>query len=326
MPMAKINLLTKWLSTDSAFANIYYQLSPQKQKLYHDILMGKRVPNLLNDTIFKNIFHPDKYPDRLSSLISSIIGQEVTVLHSLSGETTANSIYSKRGILDLVVRFKNQSFGHVEIQRKGLFMPPERSVFYSADLIKRQYSIPENELKSNYDYTSIMPVYSIIFMEESHPAFAGSSEYIHHFRQKSDSGVELELLQYYDYVCLDIFRKKHPEAAGELERWLTFFSIRTPSEMTQFLLENPALQPVYESAIMMMSERKELMYMFIEELANEDVAAVINDTNRGRIRKLEARIEDLEALLAEKDETIAKKDKEMVEKDNQIRELTKRKG
>lgn len=75
-----------------------------------------------------------------------------------------------------------------------------------------------------------------------------------------------------------------------------------------------------------MSERKELMYMFIEELANEDVAAVINDTNRGRIRKLEARIEDLEALLAEKDETIAKKDKEMVEKDNQIRELTKRKG
>lgn len=66
--------------------------------------------------------------------------------------------------------------------------------------------------------------------------------------------------------------------------------------------------------------------MFIEELANEDVAAVINDTNRGRIRKLEARIEYLEALLAEKDETIAKKDKEMVEKDNQIRELTKRKG
>ena len=52
-------------------------------------------------------------------------------------------------------------------------MPPKRSVFYSADLIKRQYSIPENELKSNYDYTSIMPVYSIIFMEESHPAFAG---------------------------------------------------------------------------------------------------------------------------------------------------------
>jgi len=49
-------------------------------------------------------------------------------------------------------------------------MPPERSVFYSADLIKRQYSIPENELKSNYDYTSIMPVYSIIFMEESQPA------------------------------------------------------------------------------------------------------------------------------------------------------------
>lgn len=63
----------------------------------------------------------------------------------------------------------------------------------------------------------------------------------------------------------------------------------------------------------LMSERKELMYMFIEELANEDAAAVINDTNRGRICKLEARIEDLEALLAEKDETIAKKDKQINE-------------
>lgn len=54
----------------------------------------------------------------------------------------------------------------------------------------------------------------------------------------------------------------------------------------------------------LMSERKELMYMFIEELANEDVAAVINDTNRGRICKLETRIEDLEALLKEKDKQI----------------------
>ena len=47
--------------------------------------------------------------------------------------------------------------------------------------------------------------------------------------------------------------------------------------------------------------------MFIEELANEDVAAVINDTNRGRIRKLEARIEYLEALLAKKDENDSQK-------------------
>ena len=68
----------------------------------------------------------------------------------------------------------------------------------------------------------------------------------------------------------------------------------------------------------MMTERKELMYMFIEELANEDVAAVINDTNRGRISKLEARIEDLEALLAEKDETIAKKT-------NRLKNLNKKK-
>lgn len=64
--------------------------------------------------------------------------------------------------------------------------------------------------------------------------------------------------------------------------------------------------------------------MFIEELANEDVAAVINDTNRGRIRKLEARIEDLEALLAEKDETIAKKDKQINELEQKKQALIER--
>lgn len=64
--------------------------------------------------------------------------------------------------------------------------------------------------------------------------------------------------------------------------------------------------------------------MFIEELANEDVAAVINDTNRGRIRKLEARIEYLEALLAEKDETIAKKDKQINELEQKKQALIER--
>ena len=64
--------------------------------------------------------------------------------------------------------------------------------------------------------------------------------------------------------------------------------------------------------------------LFIEELANEDVAAVINDTNRGRIRKLEARIEDLEALLAEKDETIAKKDKQINELEQKKQALIER--
>ena len=67
--------------------------------------------------------------------------------------------------------------------------------------------------------------------------------------------------------------------------------------------------------------------MFIEELANEDVAAVINDTNRGRIRKLEARIEDLEALSAEKDETIVENKEQLIQKTKNLpRKLSKSKN
>jgi len=39
--------------------------------------------------------------------------------------------------------------------------------------------------------------------------------------------LELELVQYYDYICLDVFRKKNPRIASELEKWLTFFTIQS---------------------------------------------------------------------------------------------------
>ena len=115
-----------------------------------------------------------------------------------------------------MVQFEDGSIGNVEIQRYGVAFPPQRAACYSADLVKRQYAVQEGEKKGEIDFETIQPVYTIIIMEDNPATFKDSDCYVHHFRQTSDSGVKLELVLYYDYVCLDKFREIRPHAAGEL--------------------------------------------------------------------------------------------------------------
>jgi sporulation protein YlmC with PRC-barrel domain len=218
--MEKYLTLRKMLIEDMELANEWNRLPHSIQQQLLDVDERKRVPDLLNDTVFKKIFDPDTNGEVLSQFISSVLGKKVRVLHSLKTEGNPHSIYSKKIILDLVVQFEDGSLGNVEIQRQGIHFPPQRSVCYSADLITRQYAAVQGQKKSEIDYESIKPVYNIIILEHSTEEFLSSNECIHHFSQKSNTGVQLELLQYYDYVCLDTFKEKRPHIAAELERWL----------------------------------------------------------------------------------------------------------
>ena len=134
-----------------------------------------------------------------------------------------------------------------------------------------------------------------------------------------DSNAAMQVEKYADEKL-----KEQDSMGGIIECVVTGMMAGVGDPVFEKLDANLAKAIMSIGAVMMMSERKELMYMFIEELANEDVAAVINDTNRGRIRKLEARIEYLEALLAKKDETIAKKDKQIKELEQKKQALIER--
>ena len=56
------------------------------------------------------------------------------------------------------------------------------------------------------------------------------SVFIHHFEQGTDSGLKINLLQEYNFIALDIFRKNiyNKEIQNELEAWLTFLSVDDP--------------------------------------------------------------------------------------------------
>ena len=164
------------------------------QNEMREIDAGERVPNMLSDVIFKSIFHPDKEPKRLSAFLSSILNRQVEVIGSLDKEGIHRSEKSKGIILDILARFEDGEIAELEMQRVGRVFPSQRSVVYSAELVARQYAIAKGQKKSDVSYSDVKPVYTIILMEESTPEFWETEKYVHHFSQKSDTGLELELL------------------------------------------------------------------------------------------------------------------------------------
>ena len=119
--MVKTNLFSDVASVEQYIATypvanaLYNSFRPDWKILVQDFFLSKRTLPLTYDPFFKRIFNADTHPDRLSRLISSILGQEVTVTEILSNEDTllkGNSLL----IMDIVVRLANGSITTVEIQ------------------------------------------------------------------------------------------------------------------------------------------------------------------------------------------------------------------
>ena len=219
-----------------------------------------------------------------------------------------------------MVQFEDGAIGNVEIQRQGVYFPPQRAAVYSSNLITRQYAVGKEEQKSNINFLHVKPVYTIVIMEKSAGELKKSDAYIHHFKQRSDTGAELELLQYYDYVCLDKFREKRPQLAGELERWLRFLSIENVQEMEKLLNENQDFQSVYDYAILMLSDREEMLEMFTDLFESEDIVASLNKTYEVMSEDLQKELQEKQNELEEKWEQLQEKQTQLEEKNTQLKE------
>ena len=107
--MVKTNLFSDVASVEQYIATypvanaLYNSFRPDWKILVQDFFLSKRTLPLTYDPFFKRIFNADTHPDRLSRLISSILGQEVTVTEILSNEDTLLK-GSSLLIMDIVVR------------------------------------------------------------------------------------------------------------------------------------------------------------------------------------------------------------------------------
>ena len=195
---------------------------------FNDYISRKKTLPLLYDPFFKKLFNGDEHRERLSRLVSSIIGQEVTVIDILPSESS--SFEDSFIIMDMIVRLSDGSIANIEVQKIASLFPGERLSCYSADAIMRQYhrlSSATSTARYNDDisqdsdsistlghktfsYKDMKNVHTIVLFENSNSNLINSANpelYFHVGTTTFNTHINFPLLQKYHMISLDTFRK-----------------------------------------------------------------------------------------------------------------------
>ena len=202
----------------------------QQKSRFLDCCTGVKGVKVLYDAFFKEVMNPEYAPDRMEDFLSLVLKQRVKVMQVLPLDSTRIADESSLLIMDIVVELSDGSVANVEVQKIGYRFPGERCACYSADLLLRQYKRVREEwdrktaeevpVPRKFSYQCIKNVYTIILFEKSPEAFHEFQDvFFHHSEQKTDTGLKINLLQEYNFIALDIFRKNiyNKEIQNELE-------------------------------------------------------------------------------------------------------------
>lgn len=241
-----------------------------QQKEFLDMCTGVKGLKLLYDGFFKEVMNPEYVPERLSGFLSSLLGQELRVINALPMDSARIADESVLLAMDIVVELSDGSIANVEMQKVGYLFPGQRSACYSADLLLRQYKRVRGR-KKRFSYHDVKSVYTIVLFEKSPRAFHKYPDiWCHYFRQTSDTGLELELLQKYLFIPLDIFtenrQNKNKNMKSKRDAWLTLFSSDDPESIIEVTEEYPEFREIYEEGYEICRNMENVMGIFSKEL------------------------------------------------------------
>ena len=234
---------------------------------------------------------------------------------------------------------QQNSLANVEVQKIGYRFPGQRSACYSSDLLLRQYKRVKGEKKKAFSYKDIKSVYTIVFFETSIKEFHEYPQnYIHKFKQQSDTGLELELLQKYVFIPLDIFRiiyhnnvKSNGKNGGgncwnRTEAWLTFLSTDEPEIIIELISQYPEFKEMYEEIYVMCQNVEKVMEMFSKELIQLDRNTVqyMIDEMQDTIDIQKETIDTQKVELEAKQETIDTQKEELETARRQLQEMAEK--
>ena len=325
----------------------YREWDEEQQEEFLDYCTGVKGVKILYDAFFKEIMNPENTPERLNELLSLLLGQSVTIKRVLPGDSTRLADEQSLLIMDILVELADTSLANVEVQKIGYRFPGQRSACYSSDLLLRQYKRVKGEKKKAFSYKDIKSVYTIVFFETSIKEFHEYPQnYIHKFKQQSDTGLELELLQKYVFIPLDIFRgiyhndgKSNGKNSAnrrwnKTEAWLTFLSTDEPEIIIELIRQYPEFKEMYEEIYVMCQNVEKVMEMFSKELIQLDRNTVqymideMQDTIDIQKEELEAKQETIDTQkttistqkneLEEQKTTINAQKEELKAKQNQL--------
>ena len=234
-----------------------------------DFMTGTKTLPLTYDPIFKKLFNPEVYPERLSRLISSIIGIPVTVVQILPQQESMLD-GSALLIMDILVQLEDGSLANVEVQKIPYMFPAERMSCYSSDLVLRQYSRVKGERGKRFTYKDLKPVYTIILFENSQSVFkdpALGGAYIHYGHTTFDTGLKLNLLQKFYLISLDVFREtKYSKDINEQTAWLSLLATHNVDELDVLLATYPWLEDIYKDMAGYLHKPEEVLTMYSDAL------------------------------------------------------------
>ncbi len=263
--------------------SIFYSWKEEARQDFINFCTGARGVKMMYDFISKEILNPEIYRERVNEFLSLLLNQKVKILEVLPNDGTRLADESTLLIMDIVVELEDGSIVNLEIQKIGYMFPGERSACYSADLLLRQYKRVKQEAEKKFDshtkmsYKDIKDVYTIVLFQQSPQELKKFKDvYMHRFKQESDTGAKMNLLQKYLFVTLDNFNKiKHNndktiKLDNRLEAWLAFLSMDAPEDIVQILEQYPDFEALYNQVYDICLNIEEVMGMFSKELLELD--------------------------------------------------------
>ena len=277
----------------------FYSWNEHRREEFLDFCSGAKGVKMLYDSFFKEILNPEYVPERLNRFLSLLLKKKVKILQVLPTDSTRLGDETSLVIMDIVVALEDGSIINIEMQKIGYLFAGERSACYSADLLLRQYRRVRDERKQLFKYGDIKPVCTIVLYETSPRQFHEfPKDYLHYASPQSDTGIELNLLQSYLFISLDIFKniRQNNGIRNELEAWLTFLSSDDLADIIYLTQHFPAFKAMYQEVYDMCRNMEKVMDMFSEELRilDQNTVKFMIDEMNDQIKELKGRKEQLE--------------------------------
>ena len=287
------------------------------QNVFSDYATGKHGLPATYDSVFQRILKPDIHRERLSELISSILGQKVHIIDILPREGSQLVEKGSFIIMDALVRLNDGTYANIEMQKIGYQFPLSRADCYTSDAIMRQYVRLKNELGQKFNFMQMQKVYCIVLMERSPVPFHEFPDiYLHHRKSTFDSGIYKNDSGLHEdiFICLDTFRSiihTIDKGSSMQDAWFTFLSATDLGTIHTLITNFPEFKTIYQEIADYFRDPKELMNMFSDELR-------IMDRNTERLM-----VNDLQNALIEKENLLSEQEQRIAFLEAQIAQLTK---
>ena len=291
------------INASKSLLSTFNEWSKEKQDYFLDICTGSCGAKMLYDSFFKEILNPEHTPERLSSLLSELLKRKVEVKYVLPNDSERLGDEMSLVITDIVVELEDRTIANIEVQKIGFYFPGERASCYSADLLLRQYKRVRDERKDKFSYKDLAPVYTIVFMEKSSKVFKEyPDDYIHYLNESSDTGINLNLLQNFIFIPVDIFLNNlHNNGINsKLDAWLAFLGCDEPHIIIELIEKFPEFKAMYSHLYDMCRNIEGVMNMFSKELQIMD-----RNTVKYMIDELQEQLDDANSKLENSNNQVA---------------------